>query len=266
MDCGEDEGDDDIVIVSKLNLNVPPMQYSKSYYDTNMKSFETDCRKITSNSPQLSRCSNSVLSNENLVTTITKNPLKTSQSDTSQDKAVITKEELKMNRRMSLANRGNKQRFVHHITTSFAKHASNNGLVAQFDVDGLKMYNNLALNGSKSETACQEIHAGGFSCIEEHKFQHTHSFLRRAQSFNLNLNLSHSGGFDSDASASNDSTRFANLNSRLSNQQNIHHQLTASQSCTNIYAGNAYKSQSFQATRYMITEFILEDTNGQSSI
>jgi hypothetical protein len=82
--------------------------------------------------------------------------------------------------------------------------------------------------GLKSEWSCQEIHAGGFSCIEEHKFQYTSSFLRRAQSFNFNLSLM--SGFDSESSMSSDSARYFNNKSGIVNPLNM------SQSCSNIFS------------------------------
>ena len=85
--------------------------------------------------------------------------------------------------------------------------------------------------GLKSEWSCQEIHAGGFSCIEEHKFQYTSSFLRRAQSFNFNLSLM--SGFDSESSMSSDSTRC------FYNKSGIVNPLNMSQSCSNIFSRSA---------------------------
>ena len=104
------------------------MQYSKPFYDTNIKGFETELRKITNNSPQFARISTtpqnnqSILNSNNLTTTISKSPIKPlSASESSLQQQNLTKEELKINRRLNLANRGNRQRFVHYITTNFKK-------------------------------------------------------------------------------------------------------------------------------------------------
>ena len=177
------------------------MQYSKPFYDTNVKGFETELRKITSSSPQFCKqpCIGNNSSSQNLVTTITRSPIKPLPHET----LPATKEELKINRRLNLANRGSRPRFVHHITTNFRNYA-NAINISQGDVDSLKKLNAHTIQiigGLRSEAACQEIHAAGFSCIEEHKFQYTSSFMRRAQSFS---NSSLLIGFESESSMSSE--------------------------------------------------------------
>jgi hypothetical protein len=108
------------------------MQYSKPFYDTNIKGFETELRKITNNRPQFAKMSSqsssvsSIQSNQqqNIITTITKSPIKHlsgAGTDMSQHSQNLTKEELKINRRLNLDNRGNRQRFVHYIPTNLKK-------------------------------------------------------------------------------------------------------------------------------------------------
>jgi hypothetical protein len=115
------------------------------------------------------------------------------------------------------------------------------------DVDCLKMLNIHSVNiadggGLKSEWSCREIHAGGFSCIEEHKFQYTNSFFRRAQSFNLDLSIL-SGFHDSDSSSScNLSNDCFNKSGVKNFQQTTTATMPISHSCSNIFSRHSSTS------------------------
>ena len=166
----DEDPDDDIVIVSKHNLNMPPVQYSKQFYDSNMNGLDTELKKFTPNSS----CSSSPLNNtyNNTVTTITKSPIKSKNKN-----QLIQQQQQQQRRHLNnyrLAN--NRQRYIHHIVVN-----NINSLMEpfnQFDVDSLK---NLKTNQLSLD--CLEIHAGGFRCIEEHNFQQSANYLRRTKSF-----------------------------------------------------------------------------------
>jgi hypothetical protein len=84
---------------------------------------------------------------------------------------------------------------------------------------------------SREWWSCKEKHAGGFSCIQEHKFQYTSSFFRRAQSFNMDLSFI-SGMHDSDSSC--------NLSNDCYGKNGVNNLQTTttmpmSQSCSNIF-------------------------------
>ena len=132
-------------------------------------------------------------SSTNLITTITKSPIKTNKN--SPVESVAIEKDSIQNRRLSQSNR-NKQRYIHHIVTSYAFNINNPPppvnnqelLSQQFDVDNLVKIKKSApnLDTSLNNSRTIEIHAGGFNCIEEHKFQRTISYLRRTQSFSNN--------------------------------------------------------------------------------
>ncbi len=191
-DDDEDDLDDDIVIVSKQNLNLPPVQYSKQFYDLNINGLEAELRKF-SPATSLSSCSSSPVNNNNIsntisnntVTIVTKSPIKT------KNKALQLQQQQQISRRSQLNRIANRQRFVHHIIVNNVNNSSLS-VENQFDVDGLK--NLRSVNQSKSHLSLInaqvnggghtiEIHAGGFRCIEEHNFQQSISYLRRTKSF-----------------------------------------------------------------------------------
>lgn len=67
----DDDIDDDIVIISRPKLNLPPVQYSKQYYDLNMNGLEIELRRfLASPSPPTSSS----------IASVTKSPLKMSKS------------------------------------------------------------------------------------------------------------------------------------------------------------------------------------------
>lgn len=66
VDDDEDDVDGDIVIVSRPKLNLPPVQYSKQYYDLNMNGLEIELRRL---SPSVSPAAN--------IASVTKSPFKT---------------------------------------------------------------------------------------------------------------------------------------------------------------------------------------------
>ena len=109
--------------------------------------------------------------------------------------------------------------------------------ISQFDVDALKK---LRLNSTKakkqdpnseSEITCHEIFAGGFSCIQEHRFQKTLSYMRRAQSFNASILPS---SFET-AKRLTDNLEL-NSESSISNDSFVkQHALGSSQSCLNLF-------------------------------
>jgi hypothetical protein len=108
-----EEGDDDIVIVSKLNLNLPPIQYSKQYYDLNINGFESELKKLTTSATSLLPTPSLLSVSSNTVTTVTKSPLKSSASATNVKDMPSSSSSLNPRRL-----RANKQRYVHHIVTS----------------------------------------------------------------------------------------------------------------------------------------------------
>lgn len=103
-----DDVDDDIVIISRPKLNLPPVQYSKQYYDLNMGGLEIEMKRFSScfstsssssslssssvhhhphhavNSPPVHRATaiNPVVTTTaSNIASITKSPIKSSRSD-----------------------------------------------------------------------------------------------------------------------------------------------------------------------------------------
>jgi hypothetical protein len=62
-------GDDDIVIVSHPDLNIPPIQYSKQYYDLNINGLEAEFKRFNQQMTQSN------------IASITKSPIKPSSLD-----------------------------------------------------------------------------------------------------------------------------------------------------------------------------------------
>lgn len=167
----ENDFDDDIVVITRVSLpNLPSMQYSKQYYDSNIQMFEAELKKFL----KLNN-SDAQVTITNNIASMSKTPIK---SNKPKEISQLSQENLNL-KQMSRRERYllSKQRFVHHIRT--------NNFPSDFDVDNLKnLNNNLTktlnkLTGSFIDTKCVEIHSGGFGCIEEHQFQN----MRRTQSF-----------------------------------------------------------------------------------
>lgn len=70
-------------------------------------------------------------------------------------------------------------RYIHHIVI--------NSDIPQFDVENLSKQKLIMSQSNEFISAqCLEIHAGGFTRIEQHLFQNTANYLRRTKSFGLN--------------------------------------------------------------------------------
>jgi hypothetical protein len=112
--------------------------------------------------------------------------------------------------------------------------------ISQLDVDALKklrLYSTRAKKqdpNSEGEITCHEIFAGGFSCIQEHRFQKTLSYMRRAQSFNASILPS--SGFETAKRPTNADNLELNSESSISNDSFVkQHALSSSQSCLNLF-------------------------------
>lgn len=194
-DADDEDGDDDIVIVSRLSLNLPPVQYSKQYYDLNISGFETEMKKFVHKTGEKQNVTN-------IIASAVKSPIKSVSGTKVQNELLKSQPPTRRQRHM------NRQRYIHHIVT--------NNSLSQFDVENLKqlkqitntlggsldaMSGDLAPAASESNTSivsknsssnennkCIEIHAGGFVCIEPHSFEKSLNYLRRTQSFNKAVN------------------------------------------------------------------------------
>jgi hypothetical protein len=157
------DGDDDIVVVTKLYLNIPPVQYSKQYYDSNMSAFEHQLRKLSS----AIGLKNSLIKPQ---TTVTKTPINCSSRSYQQQQRI-------------------RQRYIHYIYHTKRDDAANEK-DTQLDVDSLR--NLYATNSSSYELfEAKEIHAGGFQCIHDAHFNKSSNFLRRTKSFASEHELKH---------------------------------------------------------------------------
>ena len=235
------------MIVSKLNLNLPPVQYSKQFYDLNMNGLEHELKRFGAGS--VSSCSSSP--STNAVTTVTKSvvrPIPISKQPLSQSNP-------QQRPRFNMRN-GNqsRQRFIHYIITNRHDHSekkaflkaapfTGDNVIDPLDVDSLKHLKqkskstsfSLANGNYINEIRCHEIHAGGFRCIEEHQFQRSINYLRRTQSFtphavyggaNTPLKIEPKQLDMLNSSVSNDSFSFGYQESFHGKQMNESHQVS----------------------------------------
>jgi len=222
----EDDLDDDIVIVSKQNLNLPPVQYSKQFYDSNINGFETELKKFSPayiSSSSSSPLNNNNIINNNTITTITKSPIKHKNSVYNR----ANTEPMPISKRTFNHRLVNRQRYIHHITVNKITNNNNNNdsVISQIDVDCLKNLKYSTENKNNNNSGTIEIHAAGFRCIEEHNFQQSVNYLRRTksleaknnsnelftktQSFSLNTN---------ESSNNNNNNKKISLNDYVSNR------------------------------------------------